>query len=188
MISVLESILFAVGEDGLTLIDLSNILQLDSEKVLELIDELKNKYEKDEKSGIELNLLGNSYKLTTKEKNKEYIKKLADETSNTLSKSALETLAIIAYNEPITRIQIDEIRGINSAQMVRNLVNKGFVENVGKSDLPGRPLLYKTTDRFLDYFGLSSIKDLPKIELEEVEVLEDDDLFLSRYKEVGDEK
>ena len=72
--------------------------------------------------------------------------------------------------------------------MVRNLVNKGFVENVGKSDLPGRPLLYKTTDRFLDYFGLSSIKDLPKMELEEVEVLEDDDLFLSRYKEVGDEK
>lgn len=162
MISALESLLFAVGEEGITLVDLTSILEKESEEVLELLNKLEKKYIEDENSGIELKLLGNSYKLVTKEKNSEYLKKLVEETSNSLSQSALETLAIVAYNEPITRIQIDEIRGINSSQMLRNLMNKGFVEVVGKSDLPGRPNLYKTTDRFLDYFNLSTIKDLPK--------------------------
>lgn len=183
MISALESLLFAVGEEGITLVDLTSILEKESEEVLELLSKLEKKYIEDENSGIELKLLGNSYKLVTKEKNSEYLKKLVEETSNSLSQSALETLAIVAYNEPITRIQIDEIRGINSSQMLRNLMNKGFVEVVGKSDLPGRPNLYKTTDRFLDYFNLSSIKDLPKIDIEDIEVLEEEDLFLSRYKE-----
>lgn len=183
MISALESLLFAVGEEGITLVDLTSILEKESEEVLELLNKLEKKYIEDENSGIELKLLGNSYKLVTKEKNSEYLKKLVEETSNSLSQSALETLAIVAYNEPITRIQIDEIRGINSSQMLRNLMNKGFVEVVGKSDLPGRPNLYKTTDRFLDYFNLSTIKDLPKIDIEDIEVLEEEDLFLSRYKE-----
>lgn len=185
MISALESLLFAVGDEGLTLIDLSNILEIESDEILKLIEELKEKYS-NKSFGIDINLLGNSYKLTTKEENKEYLKKLAEETSNTLSQSALETLAIIAYNEPVTRLQVDDIRGINSSQMIRNLVSKGFVENVGRSDMPGKPMLYKTTNRFLDYFGLSSIDELPKIENENVEVLEEDDLFLSRYKEVGE--
>lgn len=183
MISALESLLFAVGEEGITLVDITSILEKESEEVLELLNKLEKKYIEDENSGIELKLLGNSYKLVTKEKNSEYLKKLVEETSNSLSQSALETLAIVAYNEPITRIQIDEIRGINSSQMLRNLMNKGFVEVVGKSDLPGRPNLYKTTDRFLDYFNLSTIKDLPKIDIEDIEVLEEEDLFLSRYKE-----
>lgn len=183
MISALESILFAVGEEGITLVDLTSILEKESEEVLELLNTLEKKYNEDENSGIELKLLGNSYKLVTKEKNSEYLKKLVEETSNSLSQSALETLAIVAYNEPITRIQIDEIRGINSSQMLRNLMNKGFVEVTGKSDLPGRPNLYKTTNRFLDYFNLSSIKDLPKIDMDDIEVLEEDDLFLSKYKE-----
>lgn len=183
MISALESILFAVGEEGITLVDLTSILEKESEEVLELLNTLEKKYNEDENSGIELKLLGNSYKLVTKEKNSEYLKKLVEETSNSLSQSALETLAIVAYNEPITRIQIDEIRGINSSQMLRNLMNKGFVEVAGKSDLPGRPNLYKTTNRFLDYFNLSSIKDLPKIDMDDIEVLEEDDLFLSKYKE-----
>ena len=77
---------------------------------------------------------------------------------------------------------IDEIRGINSSQMIRNLIAKGLIENVGKSDLPGRPNLYKTTDFFLDYFNLSNIDELPELE-EEVEVLEDDDLYKSKYSE-----
>ena len=187
MIDVLEALLFAVGDEGLSFEEIKEILEIDETKVKSIIEELENVYS-DGKRGIELKVLGNKYKLTTKNKYKDYLVKLSDNVSNTLSKSALETLAIIAYNEPITRVEVDDIRGVNSSQMIRNLISKGFIEDVGKSDLPGKPILYKTTDHFLDYFGLSSIKDLPKMELEEVEVLEDDDLFLSRYKEVGDEK
>lgn len=187
MISVLESLLFAVGEEGLDTTQISEIIEIDNEEVKKIIDELNKKYESDD-SGIELKFLGNKYKLITKSKNSEYLKRLTDNVSNTLSKSALETLAIIAYNEPITRIQIDEIRGVNSSSMLRNLLSKGFIEDTGKSDLPGRPILYKTTNHFLDYFGLSTKEDLPKINMEDIEVLEDEDLFLSRYKEeAGDD-
>lgn len=183
MSNVLEAILFAVGDEGLTIEEISNILEIEEENVTQELESLEKMYEN---RGIELKLLGNKYKLITKSEYKEYIKKLTDEVSNNLSKSALETLAIIAYNEPITRIQIDEIRGVNSSQMIRNLISKGFIEDVGKSDLPGRPLLYKTTNHFLDYFNLSTKEDLPKINIEEIEVLEDDDLFLTRYKEEGE--
>lgn len=182
MNSALESVLFAVGEEGLDITQITEIMEIDEEKVKELIGTLIKKYESDD-SGIELKLLGNKYKLTTKSENSEYLKKLTDTVSNTLSKSALETLAIIAYNEPITRVQIDEIRGVNSSQMVRNLLSKGFIEDDGKSDMPGKPILYKTTNHFLDYFGLSTKEELPKINMEDIEVLDDEDLFLSRYKE-----
>ncbi len=182
MISTLEALLFVVGSEGLTKEEIKNILEIDDDKLEEIINNLNKKYSDDE-SGIELKLLGNSYKLTTKEKEKDYLKKLAVETSNNLSEAALETLAIIAYNEPITRIQIDEIRGINSTQMVRNLIAKGLIENAGKSDLPGKPNLYKTTDFFLDYFNLSSKDELPELDLEDIEVLEDDDLYKSKYRE-----
>ena len=184
MTRTIEALLFAVGSEGLSLEELTNILEKDADEVLKDLDKLNEKY-KSEDSGIELKLLGNSYKLTTKESEveyKDYIKKLTDIVSNNLSKSALETLAIIAYNEPITRVQIDEIRGINSSQMIRNLIAKGLIENSGKSDLPGRPNLYKTTPFFLDYFNLSNINELPEIE-EEVEILEDDDLYKSKYSE-----
>ena len=181
MTSTIEALLFAVGSEGLSLEELTNILEKDADDVLKSLDKLNEKYNSED-SGIELKLLGNSYKLTTKESEKEYLKKLATETSNNLSESALETLAIIAYNEPITRIQIDEIRGINSSQMIRNLIAKGLVESIGKSDLPGRPNLYKTTNFFLDYFNLSNIDELPEIE-EEVEIIEDEDLYTSKYRE-----
>ena len=182
MSSSIEALLFAVGSEGLSLDELVTILESDNEKVLKEIEELKKKYDMDS-SGIEIKFLGNKYKLVTKEKEKEYLSKLATETSNNLSEAALETLAIIAYNEPITRMQIDEIRGINSTQMLRNLIAKGLIENAGKSDLPGKPNLFKTTDFFLDYFNLSTKNDLPKIDLDEIEVLDDEDLYNSRYKE-----
>ena len=183
MSNILEAILFAVGEDGLSVEEISNIVEEDEEKVKEELKILEDSY-KDR--GIELKILGNKYKLITKEEYKDYIKKLTEEISNNLSKSALETLAIIAYNEPITRVQIDEIRGVNSAVMVRNLISKGFIEDIGKSDLPGKPKLYKTTNQFLDYFNLSSKDDLPELSDEEIEVLEED-LFQTRYKEEGEE-
>ena len=182
MIGILESILFAVGEEGLDANQIANILEIDEEEVLNLINDLNDNYNKEDR-GINIKKLGNKYKLVTKEINKDYIKKLGVEVTNNLSEAALETLAIIAYNEPITRLQIDEIRGINSSQMIRNLIAKGLVLRDGKSDLPGKPTLYRTTDYFLDYFNLSSKDDLPEIDEIEFEVLEDDDLYKSKYKE-----
>ena len=179
---VLEGILFVVGDDGATVKQLTEILEIDNETLKNLIIELKNDYEKDD-HGIRISILGDSFKLTTKKEHHEYYEKLlTDDINNTLSSSAIETLAIIAYNEPITRVEVDEIRGIQSAPMIRKLVAKGFLKEVGKSDLPGRPIHYKTTSEFLDYFNMSSLKELPKID-EVKEVIDDIDLYDSRYKE-----
>jgi len=179
---VLEGILFVQGDDGATVSELMNILNISKEELKKIIIELKEDYEKDDR-GIRLSILGDAFKLTTKKEHKEYYEKLlTNDESNTLSNSAIETLAIIAYNEPITRVEVDEIRGVASSQMIRKLVAKGFLKEVGKSDLPGRPILYKTTSEFLDYFNMSSISELPKIE-NNIEVIDNIDLYDSKYKE-----
>ncbi len=179
---VLEGILFVQGDDGATVHELLEILDIEKEELKKLILELKSDYEKDDR-GIRLSILGDAFKLTTKKEHKEYYEKLLTRIDdNTLSTNAIETLAIIAYNEPITRVEVDSIRGVSSAPMIRKLVAKGFLKEVGKSDLPGRPILYKTTREFLDYFNMSSIEELPKIE-SAVEVIDDVDLYDSRYKE-----
>ena len=181
-IAVLEGLLFAVGDDGLTIEQIMGILEIDKNEAFNLIDELKRNYE-NEFRGIRIHFLGNPFKLTTKSEHRMYYEKLlVNEENNTLSNSALETLAIIAYNEPITRVQIDEIRGVQTGQIVRKLVAKGLVKECGRSDMPGRPILYKTTSEFLDYFGLSTIDDLPKIQVVEEESKEVD-LYNSKYKE-----
>ena len=183
--AVLEGLLFVVGEDGLTLEQIEDILEINEEDAKNLIMELKKDYE-DESRGLRIDFLGNRFKITTKFEHKEYYQKLIENPeTNFLSQAALETLAIIAYNEPLTRIQIDNIRGVNSSQIVRKLVAKGFVKEVGRSELPGRPILYETTHEFLDYFGLSSIEDLPNIDdiLNSVNEEDDDnkDLYTSKY-------
>lgn len=183
-IGVLEGLLFVTGEDGISLNEIEKILELEKDDVLKLIDEYKKMLE-DEKRGLKLVYLGDKYKLTTKEEHKKYYEVLADNVvSSNLSQSALEVLAIVAYNEPITVGQIDEIRGVSSRDMVRKLLYKGLVDLAGKSDLPGKPMLYKTTSKFLDYFNLSSKDELPKIDFEVGDVnIEETDLFTSKYKE-----
>ncbi len=179
---VLEGILFVQGDSGATVKELLEILNISKEELKKLILELKEDYESPDR-GIRLSILGDAFKLTTKKEHKEYYEKLlTNPSANTLSNSAIETLAIIAYNEPITRGEVDSIRGISSAPMIRKLVAKGFIKEVGKSDLPGRPILYKTTSDFLDYFNMSSINELPKIE-DKVEVIDDVDLYDSKYTE-----
>ena len=181
---VLEGILFVQGDDGVTIKELMDILEIGKEELKKLILELKNDYESSDR-GIRLSILGDAFKLTTKKEHKKYYEKLlVNETANTLSNSALETLAIIAYNEPITRVEIDEIRGVSTAFIVRKLVAKGLIKEVGKSTLPGRPILYKTTSEFLDYFNMSNIKELPDINKEEIIGDSSDiDLYESNYKE-----
>lgn len=185
--AVLEGLLFVVGEEGLTFDQIEDVLEIDEEESKRLLYELKHDYE-DENRGLRIDFLGNRFKLTTKYEHREYYQKLLENPeTNTLSQAALETLAIIAYNEPITRVQIDAMRGVGSTQIIRKLVAKGFIKEVGRSDLPGRPILYETTSEFLDYFGLSTIKDLPDmnsfIEESEKEENEESDLYTSKYKE-----
>lgn len=185
--AVLEGLLFVVGEEGLTFDQIEDVLEIDEEESKKLLYELKHDYE-DENRGLRIDFLGNRFKLTTKYEHREYYQKLLENPeTNTLSQAALETLAIVAYNEPITRVQIDAMRGVGSTQIIRKLVAKGFIKEVGRSDLPGRPILYETTSEFLDYFGLSTIKDLPDmnsfIEESEKEENEESDLYTSKYKE-----
>ena len=187
--AILEGLLFVVGEEGLTLEQIEDVLEIDEEVSKELLMELKKDYEEDNR-GLRIDFLGNRFKLTTKFEHREYYQRLIENPeSNLLSQSALETLAIIAYNEPITRIQVETIRGVNCTQIIRKLVAKGLIKESGRSDMPGRPILYETTSEFLDYFGLSTIEDLPDMKdfIAESETIEDDDkesdLYTSKYKE-----
>lgn len=182
-LAILEGLLFVVGDDGLTLTQIVEIMDITLEEAKELIINLKNNYD-DESRGIKINILGDRFKLSTKKEHREYYKKLVETPeNNTLSQAALETLAIVAYNEPLTRMDIDEIRGVNSREMLRKLVAKGLVKEEGRSDLPGRPILYATTNEFLDYFGLSSKEELPKFEKRMEEIVDDTDLYHSKYVE-----
>lgn len=182
MEGIIEGLLYVQGDLGLTIKQIEDILEITEEEAKKLVLNLKNYYEEDNR-GLRINYLGNTIKLTTKEEHQKYYQKLLeDPTSRNLSDSALEVLAIIAYNEPITRGDLEKLRGVDSTYVLRRLLAKGLIKECGKSDLPGRPILYKTTDDFLDYFGLASIKDLPSIELTEGDS-SPKDLYTSIYKE-----
>ena len=183
MKALIEGLLFVKGSDGLSIEEIVKLTEGNLEEIKNCLKELYTDYQSEDR-GIQLELLGNRFKLTTKEKHKEYYKKLVfEEESSNLSQSALETLAIIAYNEPITRLEIDEIRGVNSTYVLRKLMIKNLIQEVGRAELAGHPRLYGVTNDFLDYFGLSSVKDLPELQpVEDIEK-EETNLFDSRYKE-----
>lgn len=182
-LGVLEGILFAIGDEGVTLKAICEILDITEEEAKNLLKELQKRYESDE-YGIRISFLGNTFKLTTKKEHKEYYQKLLGTSeAQSLSPSNLEVLAIVAYNEPITRLEIDNLRGVASGYIVRKLCARGLIKTVGKSEMPGRPNLYGITSEFLDYFGLATRDDLPKIEHSEEEKQEETELFTSIYKE-----
>lgn len=188
MKGIIEGLLYVQGDLGLTIEQVSEVLEITEEEAKQLILSLKQDYINEDR-GLRINYLGNCFKLTTKVEHKEYYQKLLDNPkNNTLSNQALETLAIIAYNEPITRLMVDEIRGVSSREMIKKLVAKGLVKEVGRSELPGRPILYQTTSEFLDYFGLASKDELPKFDniVEEV-TIDSVDLYDSKYKEEIDD-
>lgn len=180
---IIEGILFVVGDEGISLESLVKIIEIDENKIKESLVKLRKEYETDGR-GIRISFLGNTFKLTTKKEHKEYFEKLLiDSKTYALSNAALEILAIVAYKEPVTRLQIDEIRGVNSSGIVRKLVAMNFIKECGKASSIGRPNLYKTTNDFLDYFGLATKEDLPKLNFKEN--LEDSqrELYTSMYKE-----
>lgn len=181
-LAVLEGLLFVAGEDGVNLDTIINILEIDEKEAQSLLKTLQEGYEKEDR-GIRISFLANTFKLTTKKEHISFYQKLIKTPENNiLSQSALEVLAIIAYNEPITRVKIDELRGVSSQYIISRLLSKDLIKVSGKSNLPGRPNLYKTTNQFLDYFGLASLNDLPNISYRNSDN-EEIDLYLSNYKE-----
>ena len=182
-LAVLEGLLFVVGDEGLKIDRIAEILEVSEEEARKLLKSLQEEYEKDT-HGIRISFLADTFKLTTKKEHIDYYKKLITTNENTtLSDAALETLAIIAYNQPITRVKIDELRGITSSYLVKKLIALDLVKTCGKSDLPGKPNLYKTTPSFLDYFGLATLNDLPDIGINEKDS-DDIELYTSNYKDV----
>ena len=162
--SAIEALLFASG-DPLTLSDLSTQLEEKSKLIEAIIHEMIEEYEKPER-GIKLICIKGSYQLVTKAENADYIQKLLKKNKRqSLSQASIESLAIIAYKQPITRIDIDEIRGVKSESAIQRLVERELIKEVGRLEVPGRPILYGTTEEFLRQFELKDLNQLPSLDL-----------------------
>lgn len=186
----LEALLFVVGEEGISLEELSYLLDIDTALTFEYLEELTEKYQKDEDSALHILEAGNHFVLTTKKECAPLLKKYAQSPiSNTLSQAAMETLSIVAYKQPITRVQIDQIRGVQSTGAVQKLVARQLIEEKGRVEGPGRAILYGTTAYFMDFFALKSLDDLPDIEGMEEQMEEEMpfDLFFDRYNKTKPE-
>lgn len=169
LLSIIEGLLFTSG-DRLKLKDIAEIIETTEEKTKNLLLQLRDEYLKEDR-GIELIISNNEYYLAAKRKNNSYIQKLLKiNYRQSLSQASIETLAIIAYKQPITRLEIEEIRGVKSDSAINTLIQKGLIIEKGRLDVIGRPILYATTSDFLTYFGLNSIKELPNISEFEEEI------------------
>jgi segregation and condensation protein B len=184
--SVLESLLFAAGDEGLSIKQIVEVLEVDEFQAVNIIDQLRKEYEQDERRGVTIVELAGTYQLATKKENAPFLIKLVDAPgTSTLSQAALETLAIIAYKQPITRTEIEEIRGVKTERPLHTLGSKMLIKEVGRAEGTGRAILYGTTKGFLDYFGLRSIKELPPLpeKVSEEFVQEEADLFFEKFQE-----
>lgn len=173
--SIIEGLLFLAGDEGLSLKQLTEVLEQRSEVVRDALEELKRSYSK-EGRGLQILEIAGSYQLATLPEHAPYFERLAYSPSrSSLSQAALETLSIIAYRQPITRVEIEEIRGVKAERAIQTLVNKDLIEEVGRAEAIGRPILYGTTKAFLDYFGLANLEELPDPEqFEDTEALEEE--------------
>jgi segregation and condensation protein B len=159
---ILEGIFF-VSDSPVRLETLVDILpESNKEEILQGIGRIKTEYE-DSSKGVELVEIAGGYQFRTKTRWAEWINRLKKAKTVKLSRSALETLAIIAYRQPIIRPAIEEMRGVDSGWVVRTLLEKGLVKMMGRKDLPGRPMIYGTTRSFLELFGLNALADLPTL-------------------------
>ena len=162
--SLIEGLIFLSGDEGLTLEQILKALEInDISAVKESIELLKEEYDKPE-HGIELVEYASRYKFVTKETVYPFGQKLFEQFKQaTLSQAALETLAIIAYKQPVTRVEIEEIRGVNCEMMLKKLMNRGLIEAKDRLDIIGKPLLCTVTDVFLDTFQLETLEELPEL-------------------------
>ena len=162
MKSALETMMFIWGEP-LEVKDAASVLEADRDVIRELFRELMTEYEQ-EGRGIRIREAGDAFSFVTHIENDLFVKKLCTPVRiRRLSQAALEVLAIIAYRQPVTRSEIDSIRGIKSERVIDGLIDKGLIEISGRSEGVGRPLIYVTTREFLKKFGFASLKDLPEV-------------------------
>lgn len=181
--SIVESLLFAAGDEGLTLKQLSTVLEIEESEALDAISALREDYQSPDR-GIAIIELAGTFQLTTKKEHSVYLKKLVESpTSQSLSQAALETLAIVAYKQPITRTEVESIRGVKSERPLQTLAAKALVKEVGRAEGTGRAILYGTTKEFLDYFGLKNIKELPPLTVTTDDPDEEADLFFEKFQE-----
>lgn len=161
--AIVEGLLYMVGDDGIKLEQLAAVIKKDLEDSEAILSSIQAKYNEDT-YGIELVGYGKTYKFITKREVAPYIQELFHTTKpNTLSQSALETLAIIAYKQPITRVEIEELRGVGADMMLRKLQARNLIREAGRSDAPGKPILYEVTEEFMDSFKLYTLNELPDL-------------------------
>lgn len=182
ILSIIEGMLFLSGDEGLTIKQISSVLQISKKEATNYIDELVQIENERPIKGIELVNFGGVFKFITLSKHHEHYQRMIEQSENTLSNAALETLAIIAYNQPVSRVAVEEIRGVGCDAMIRKLAAKALIKEVGREETPGRPILYGVTDEFMDAFSLTSLEELP--ELKEIKAdFDQDDIFNTRYTE-----
>jgi len=183
--STIEGLLFVAGDDGLHVREIADILEVDWRVVEEAIEEMQENYIENRR-GLRIAKVADHYQLTTNPDHASYFSKLARTPARgTLSQASLETLAIIAYRQPITRIDIDEIRGVKSDRALQTLIAKELIQEAGRAEAIGRPILYETTKQFLFYFGLSSLNELPDANLiaGEINIEEETRLLFEKYED-----
>ncbi|MGN1399412.1 MAG: SMC-Scp complex subunit ScpB [Erysipelotrichaceae bacterium] len=162
--AIIESILFISGDDGVDEQQLALALELNKEAVLDLMDEYMVEYNSQDDRGLEIVYLGKRYKLITKASTHSYCQKLfSQENAKQLSQAALETLAIIAYKQPVTRVEIEEIRGVGCDMMIKKLLARNLIRETGRLNVAGKPFQYEVTEEFMDMFKLASLAELPEL-------------------------
>jgi len=164
--ALVEAILF-VSPEPISAAQISTLLELTPREVKNALEDLESHYQG---RGIRLQYHKKKIQITSAPEAAPILESMLElETTSTLSQAALETLSIVAYQQPITRPMIDSIRGVNSDGVLRTLLNKGLIDDVGRAEGPGRPILYSTTTEFLKHFGLSSYEELPPLDFEEIQ-------------------
>lgn len=183
--AIIEGLLFASGDTGITVKQLARIIEINQPTVEYLLEELKVEYEHRDR-GIMIMQSHDTFFLATKPQHSLYFQKLFENPKMTrMSQAALETLAIIAYRQPVTRTEIEEIRGVKSDRSVQTLLARSLVEEMGRKESIGRPVLFSTSKAFLTFFGLASIDELPPLpdNPEDSSVEQEADLFFEKFNQ-----
>lgn len=188
--SKIEALLFVAGDDGLSMKQLEFLTETEETLLLEELAAMADRYARTETTGIMIKELAGVYQLVTKKEVADTIQRLVENpTVQSLSQASLEVLAIIAYKQPITRVEIEDLRGVKSEKALYTLAGKGLIQETGRAEGTGRAILYGTTGEFLNYFGLKNLGELPVLPEEAGADADDDgDLFMTKFQEAFKEE